>query len=228
MRDGGVAARIAAVLVAGSLGASAFAQDRAPSPRQAPAPEPPDPWTDPLDPLGRREPGGKKPKPSSTPMARPVDKDAVKTVDSRSAYLASVLADAAQAARGPFLDAAMRVCLDAAFAAIPADANADARAAAAEARKLLAAGKWAEAQAQAARAASLDGRLRAPRLVAARALEAQGHGEDALKGPLDVAVASAPADPVALQARAIVAWRLGRLDDARKDLVHAREARPRD
>jgi tetratricopeptide (TPR) repeat protein len=228
VHDGIVALRLGALLVLASLGVPAFAQDERPSPKDAPAPEVPEPGSEPANPLDGRDLTKKKQKTTGTQLGRPMDKDAAKTVDSRDAYLAEVLADAAREARGPYLDTAMSACLDAATAAIPADANADARAAVAEGRKLLAAGRWADAQAQAARATALDWKLLAARLVAARALEAQGRADDALEGPLDTAVASAPDDPVALHARAIVAWRMGRLDDARKDLVHAREAHPGD
>src|SRR5262245_29873886 len=228
MRDGGVAVRSTALLVLAALAASASAQESPAGPRQPPAAETPDPMGESANPLDGPQVTRKKQKTSGTQMGRPANVNASKTADSRGEYLAELLADSARDDRGPYLDAAMRACLALAVAAVPADANADARAAIAEGRKLLAGGKWEEAQAQAAKASAIDWKLLAPRLIAARALDAQGHGDEAVRGPLDTAVSSAPGDPVALHARALVAWRIGRLDDARKDLVHAREARPAD
>ena len=222
------AARLAALLVL--VPAFAFAQDsRSRGPEDPPTTAdvaPPDP----RDALGYPDYAKRKKK---TPgpgqaMGQPVDRNAGKTTAARSDYIEELLADEARDRRPAMRVTAQRACLLAALDAVPPTASAEVRKAIDESKRLLAARDWAGAHAQAVQASALDWKLLAPRLLAARALEAQGKFRESLNGPLDTAVSSAPADPLALHARALVFWHLERLDDARKDVVQARKASPAD
>jgi tetratricopeptide (TPR) repeat protein len=173
-----------------------------------------------------------KKKPSSdgaagTPAANEAG-DAGKTVKSRARRLATLLNDAAADGRAAFLATAEGESIDAAAASLPKDCPPKIRASIDDARRLLGLGKWADALATATDTIAADGRFGVSRLIAARALEAQGRASDALSQQLDPAVASAPDDANALHVRAIVQWGTGNLDAARKDLVRALAARPSD
>lgn len=222
-RDAGL---LVAFLALGGLAVLASAQDSRPKGKDSPPTDAP--GTAPLDPFGFPETKPAKKTTTGTPMGAPADKNDAKTATSRSAYIARLLAAESRDRRPALRIAAQRACIEKALAAVPPTASAEVKKALDEAKRLLAAGKWAEAQAQAAQASALDWKLLAARLLAARALDAQERCDDELKVALDVAVSSSPADPVALHARALVLWHIGRIDDARKDLLHAREASPAD
>lgn len=225
-----LAACLAASAALASASAAARAGDDKPSPPET-RPEDADPLVDPVPPLvddAASKARGKKAGSGAPLTAKAAGPDAGKTETSRTRYLAQFLDDLARDGRSAFLDAAARDSIDASIAALPAACPAGVRKSIAEARRLAGLGKWIEAQALAQQVLALDDRNVAARLVAARAVEAQGRADDAISTQLAQAVAADLADPWPRHLRGIVEWRIGRLDEARTDLVKATTLRPGD